>query len=51
MGSVNELMQGNREGNIWKESQLPKPLVESISLTSGRKGKDGGGEMDMQKEI
>lgn len=36
------MQQGNREGNIWKETQLPKPLVESISLTSGRKGEGLG---------
>jgi len=43
MGSVNELMQqGNREGNLWKETQLPKLVVESISLTSSRKGEGWG---------
>jgi hypothetical protein len=31
------MKQGNREGNIWKETHSPKPLVESIALTSGRK--------------
>lgn len=47
MPSVNELMQqGNREGNIWKETQLPKPSIESISLTSGRKGEGWGWRND-----
>ena len=30
-----------KQGNIWKETKLLKPLAESNSLTSGRKGEGG----------